>query len=212
MDIDKLLNYWKSDKIITDKRILRAFKSVDRRKFVPSYLRLYAYDDKPLPIGEGQTISQPTTVAIMVQALEPRLGDKILEVGAGSGYEAAILSKCVGKNGKVITIEYLKSIYKMAKKNLKEYSNVEVVLGDGSKGYEKEAPYDRIIVSAASPTIPKPLLSQLKDGGIMVIPVGEFIQEMYKITKKDGKIKKESLGEFRFVELKGEFGFKDGSL
>ncbi len=212
MDIDKLLNYWRSDKIITDNKILRAFKSVDRRKFVPSYLRLYAYDDKPLPIGEGQTISQPTTVAIMVQALEPKPGDKILEVGAGSGYVAAILSKCVGKMGKVITIEYLKSIYKMAKNNLKKYSNVEVVLGDGSKGYEKEAPYDRIIVSAASPTIPKPLLSQLRDGGTMVIPVGEFIQEMYKITKKDGKIKKEGLGEFRFVELKGEFGFKDESL
>ncbi|MBN1923689.1 MAG: protein-L-isoaspartate(D-aspartate) O-methyltransferase [Nanoarchaeota archaeon] len=202
-----ILNYWKKDKIITDKKVLNAFKKVERQNFVPKYLKEFAYDDVPLHIGEGQTISQPTTVALMTQALNIKKGDNVLEVGSGSGYQAAILSELVGEKGKVFTIEYLKELYLFAKKNLKSYKNVKVLLGDGSKGYNAEAPFDKIIVTAASPVIPPPLIEQLKTGGVLLIPVGEFIQDMLKITKTKSGLKKEDLGEFRFVPLKGEHGF-----
>lgn len=202
-----LLDYWKSERVITSKKVLEAFSKVDRVKFVPKYLKEFAYHDIPLHIMDGQTISQPTTVAIMTQALKPKKGDKILEVGTGSGYQAAILSEVVGSGGKVVTIEYLKNLYLYAKKNLKNYKNVKGVIGDGGKGYKPEAPYDKIIVTAASPKVLKPLIKQLKTGGVLVIPVGEVIQDMIKITKKKKGVKKENLGEFRFVPLKGEQGF-----
>jgi protein-L-isoaspartate(D-aspartate) O-methyltransferase len=143
----------------------------------------------------------------MTQALSPKKGDKILEVGTGSGYQAAVLSESVGSKGEVVTIEYLKSLFLYARKNLKNYNNVKTVLGDGSKGYKKEAPFDGIIVTAASPRIPKPLKQQLKVGGVLVIPVGEIIQDMIKVTRTKKGYKKENLGEFRFVPLKGEHGF-----
>lgn len=200
-DKKRLLNYWKKDKIVTDSKILKALSDVQREKFIPSYQKRFAYDDIPLYIGEGQTISQPSTVALMTQALEPKPGEKILEVGTGSGYQSAVLSKIVGKNGRIVTIEYLKELYLFAKKNLKDYTNVSVIHGDGTKGYPAEAPFDKIIVTAAAETIPKPLLAQLKNSGIMVIPVGDFIQKMLKIVKTGEKISKEELGEFRFAPL-----------
>ncbi|VVB75950.1 Protein-L-isoaspartate O-methyltransferase [Candidatus Tiddalikarchaeum anstoanum] len=200
-DKEKLLKYWKKDKIVKDAKILKALTDVKREEFIPDYQKKFAYDDIPLHIGEGQTISQPTTVAIMTQALSPKLGEKILEVGTGSGYQSAILSKIIGPKGKIITIEYLKELYLFAKKNLKDFKNVSVLHGDGSKGYPKEAPFDKIIVTAAASSIPKQLLGQLKTGGVLVIPVGDFIQEMQKITKTKEGLKKEKLGEFRFVPL-----------
>lgn len=196
-----LISYWKKEKIVKDKNILKALIDIDRANFVPFFQRKYAYVDAPLHIGENQTISQPTTVAIMTQALKPKKGDKILEVGSGSGYQSAILSKIVGKEGKIISIERIKKLYFYAKKNLKKFDNVKVVLGDGSKGFVKEAPFDKIIVTAAAEYIPKQLLSQLKIGGIIVIPVGKFIQDMIKIKKTKNGFKKEQLGEFRFVPL-----------
>lgn len=204
---ENLLKYWKSEGIITNDKVLEAFKRVDREEFVPEYSRNYAYQDTPLSIGSGQTISQPTTVALMTQALNPRKGDKILEVGAGSGYQAAVLSEVVGDEGRVYTIEYLKDLYLYAKSNLEDYDNVIVLLGDGSKGYSERAPYDKIIVTAASPSIPKPLKKQLTTNGVLVIPVGNFIQTMTRVVRTKKGYKKEELGEFRFVPLKGEFGF-----
>jgi protein-L-isoaspartate(D-aspartate) O-methyltransferase len=205
MDINpekkKLLSYWKKDKIVKDKIVLDALTKVNREEFVPSFQKRFAYDDIPLYIGEGQTISQPTTVAIMTQALGLKKGEKALEIGSGSGYQAAILSEIVGKLGKIATIELLKPLYLFAKKNLKNYTNVTTVHGDGTKGYPAMAPYNKIIVTAAAKEIPKALLDQLKVGGVMVIPVGDFIQKMLKITKTKTGLKKEELGEFRFVPL-----------
>lgn len=206
-DKNNLLNFWQSDKLLKKRMVLDAFKKVKRENFVPKYLKEFAYDDIPLHIGEGQTISQPTTVAIMTNALKLKTGDKVLEVGSGSGYQAAIISEIIGKTGKLYTIEYLKNLYILAKNNLKNYKNVTVILGDGSKGLKKEAPFDKIIVTAASPNIPKQLVQQLKTGGILIVPVGGLIQDMIKITKKENGIKKENLGEFRFVPLKGKYGF-----
>jgi protein-L-isoaspartate(D-aspartate) O-methyltransferase len=183
----KLLDYWWGEKIITNKEILDAFRKVDRKKFIPSYLKEFAYHDIPLHISDGQTISQPTTVAIMTQALNPEKKDKVLEIGSGSGYQSAILSHL---SDKVFSIEYLKSLYLYAKKNLKSYKNVEVLHGDGSKGYKKKSPYDKIIVTAAAPKIPKALIKQLKIGGVVVNPVGEIRQDRVKVTKTRDKIKK----------------------
>lgn len=203
MNIDKkkLLDYWRKDKVITNKSIMKAFSDVDRAKFIPEFQKKYAYDDIPLYIGEGQTISQPTTVAIMTQALGPKKGEKILEVGTGSGYQAALLSKIVGASGKVVSIEYLKPLYLFAKGNLKEFKNVLSLHGDGTKGAPSEAPFDKIIVTAAAKSIPRSLIQQLKEGGTLVIPVGDFIQTMLKIKKTKNGLEKKELGEFRFVPL-----------
>jgi len=191
--------------VLKNKDLIKAFNSVPREKFVLKEFRQFAYVDEPLPILGGQTISQPTTVAIMSEALELKKGLKVLEIGAGSGYQAAILSKAVGPKGKIFTIERLPEVYKFAVKNLKDYTNVKVILGDGSKGLPEEAPFDRIIVTAAAPKIPEKLIQQLKDGGIMVVPVGEgSSQKMFKIIKHKNKIIKEDLGYFVFVPLISE--------
>lgn len=191
--------------VLRTKEIINAFLEVDRAHFVPKDLRQLAYINEPLHVAEGQTISQPETVAIMTEALQPKNGQKILEVGAGSGYQAAILASIVGEKGRVITTEIRRTLYEIAKKNLRNYKNVEVILYDGSRGYEKEAPYDRIIVTAEAPEIPKPLIEQLKTNGRLVIPVRD---EMYIVEKIDGKIKKKSLGYFSFVPLIGEHGYQ----
>jgi len=214
----ELIEYWQKQKIITDKQVLEAFKKVKRENFIPKNLKDYAYLDKPLPIGFGQTISQPTTIAIMTQALELKPGMKVLEIGTGSGYQAAILACIVGnkrekgKAGKVISIEIIPELTEYAKENLKKekITNTKVFHSDGSLGYKKEAPYDRIIVTAACPKIPKSLLKQLKNNGILVAPVGYPSQNMMKIKKdKTGKqTTTENLGEFIFVPLTGKYGWK----
>ena len=194
---------------VSDKKVLDAISKVDRKDFVLEEYKSSAYSDMPLPVGHGATISQPYTVAFMIEVLKLEEGNRVLEVGTASGWNAALISKIVGKEGKVITIEIVPELVEFAKKNLKKFKNVEVVKGDGSKGYEKEGPYDAIIVTAASPKIPKPLIKQLKGGGRLVIPVGsESGQELIKVVKEKGKIKKESLGFFIFVPLKGKYGFK----
>jgi len=206
----KLIKYWEESNIIKDKRILKALEKVPREDFILKEHKEHAYVDQPLPIMKDQTISQPTTVAMMTQALEPKEGQKILEIGSGSGYQAAILSEIVGPKGKIITIERLHELFDYAKDKLKDYSNTEVILGDGTKGYEKKAPYDRIMVTAAAPSIPEPLFKQLKNNGILVIPVGSGLmgQYMLKVKKVKGKQEIENLGSFVFVPLIGEFGFK----
>ena len=208
---DYLLNYWKSSGVIKDKELLKAFKTVPREKFIRESYLSEAYGDYPLPIGHGQTISQPTTVMMMTQALELKTGDKVLEVGAGSGYQAAIIAKVIGAKGKVITTEIISELVLFARENLEkaDIKNVEVICWDGSKGYEKQAPYDKIIVTAACPKIPKPLIEQLKENGIIVAPVGSlfFGQNMIKAKKVKGELIQESLGQFVFVPLKGEHGY-----
>lgn len=187
--------------------VLDAFASVPREEFVPEDYRDWAYADTPLEIGEGQTISQPFTVAYMTQLLDPQPDDIILEIGTGSGYQAAILSGLVKK---VYTVERLKSLAKKARKVLKKlgYENIEVVVRDGSKGLPKYAPYDGIIVTAAAPYVPPPLLDQLKVGGRLVAPVGSgLFQDMIKITKTKEGLEEETHPAFTFVPLIGKYGF-----
>ena len=205
-----LINYWLKSKTITNKKVINAFKKIPRENFLPKTLKEYAYEDRPLPILKQQTISQPTTIMIMTQALEVKPGNKILEIGAGSGYQSALLSILVGKNGKIFTIEIIPELVKFTKNNLKKLRtiNIEVIQGDGSKGYKKQAPYDRIIITAACPQIPKPLIEQLKINGILVAPIGNiYSQKMLKIIKKKNKIITKDLGDFVFVPLKGKYGF-----
>lgn len=201
---ERLINELISESILKTKEIIEAFQRVSRESFVPQDQKQYAYANYPLPIPEGQTISQPLTIAVMTEALQPAKGQKILEVGAGSGYQAAILAEIVGADGKILTTERLPALVEFASKNLKKYKNVTVVNHDGSQGYEKEAPYDRIIVTASAPAVPEPLINQLKKNGRMVIPVGD---EMFLIEKKDN-IKKTMLGYYVFVPLLGEHGYK----
>ncbi len=184
--------------------IIEAFRKVPREDFVLADYIDHAYDNYPLPIGEGQTISQPLTVAFMTEALDPKKGQKILEVGAGSGYQAAILAEIIGKKGKIITAERIQKLADMARANLNKagYSNAEVVVYDGSTGYEKEAPYDRIIVTASAPSVPNSLVKQLKKGGKLVITL---LDEMFLI-EKDDKVKKTFLGYYVFVPLIGKEG------
>ncbi len=193
-------------------KVVEAMKKVPRHLFVPPAYRSEAYVDAPLPIGKGQTISAPHMVAIMCELLDLKKGDKVLEVGAGCGYHAAVVAEIVGKDGKVIAIERIPELAEMAKRNLETlgYDNVLVVVGDGSKGYEKEAPYDKIYVTASAPKIPEPLIEQLKPGGKLVIPVGNFTQHLYVVEKdENGNVKKKNWGAVRFVPLIGEYGFDE---
>ncbi len=210
MDSNKnLVKGMKKRGTIKSKKAENAFLKTDRRNFVPKEYEDRAYGDSPLPIQSSQTINQPSTVAMMTELLEVKKGHKVLEVGSGSGYQAAILSKLVGSKGKVFTIEYDRDLSYEARHNLEDtgVGNVTVIRGDGSKGYEEQSPYDRIIVTAAAPDIPSPLLSQLRPKGILIIPIGTGkTQEMQKITKNKKGFKRESFGLYRFVPLKGESG------
>lgn len=193
--------------VIADKRVLKAFMAVPREEFVPKNYRDSSYADIPLPLGKGQTISQPTTVLLMTEFLQVKHGQKILEIGTGSGYQAAILSYLVGQRGKVVTTEIVDSLYRSGKKHLQSYTNVQVVHVDGSQGYVQKAPYDRIIITAASPKVPTHLLPQLQQDGILLAPVGDFNnQRMLKINKQ-GIV--EDLGGFLFVPLIGKHGFSN---
>ena len=207
---EQLVKYWKERGIITDTRVLGAFLKVNREEFMPEDLRKEAYADIALPIGFGATISQPTTVMIMTQALDVRSGMKVLEIGSGSGYQSAILSY-LANGGIVYSVEIIAELVSYAQKNIQheKIQNVKIIQSDGSIGLPNNAPYDRIIVTAASPELLESLLSQLSDNGIMVIPIREGeAQTLYKITKKGQSIEKQNLGLFMFVPLQGEKGLK----
>ncbi len=190
---------------ISDKATLEAIRTVKRHKFVPPELAHVAYRDGPLPIGEGQTISQPYIVAFMTEKLELKPHYKVLEIGTGSGYQAAVLAEIVEK---VYSIEIVEPLGLKAKKLLKtlNYNNVEVVIGDGYKGLKEQAPFDAIIVTAAAETIPPPLIEQLKEGGKMIIPVGSQyrVQRLVLLEKKDGKVKRKDVLSVRFVPFTRE--------
>jgi len=212
---EELIEYWKDSGIIKDKKLLDTFRAVPREYFIREDSKDSAYGDYPLPIGYEQTISQPTTIMIMSQALELKQNIKVLEIGAGSGYQAALIAKVIGNKGKVITTEIIPELADFAKNNLKKANicNVEVIHQDGSQGYEKEEPYQRIIVTAACPQIPPPLIEQLDDNGILVAPVGSLVygQQMIKLKKKDNNITIKNLGNFVFVPLKGKYGYSKGN-
>lgn len=187
-------------------RVMEALARVPRHEFVPAGQRRYAYENRPLPIGHGQTISQPYIVAIMTDLLEVKPTDQVLEVGTGSGYQAAILSELAEK---VYTIEIIKPLGQQAKKKLKspEYDNVKIRIEDGYYGWQENAPYDAIIVTAASGHVPPPLIRQLKEGGRMIIPVGSrFFTQQLLLVKKDakGKIFTRQVLPVRFVPLTGD--------
>ena len=194
---------------ITDPRVLAAMQKVPRHRFVLPQDIDRAYGDHPLPIGYGQTISQPYMVALMTEALKPEAENKVLEIGTGSGYQAAILSRLCGS---VYTVERLGVLAARARKVLDELGifNVHIRIGDGTRGYAKDAPYDRIIVTASAPHVPEALVEQLAPGGILVIPVGDqYLQDLKRVTKKNGQTTTESLGGCRFVKLIGESGWSE---
>jgi len=190
---------------VEDRRVLEAMEKVPRHEFVPEEYRRFAYEDSPLPIGEGQTISQPYIVALMTECLGLEGEEKVLEVGTGSGYQAAILSELVEE---VYTIEILELLAKRAEELLQKlgYRNVKVKCGDGYLGWEEYAPFDGIIVTCAPDHIPEPLIEQLAEGGRMVIPVGEipFNQFLKLIRKKEGKLTVQNVVPVRFVPMTGE--------
>jgi protein-L-isoaspartate(D-aspartate) O-methyltransferase len=205
---DMLIEHIKNAGYLKSIGIESALRRVPRELFVPDSVKHLAYRDAPLYIGKNQTISQPSTVVAMTEALDVKEGQKILEIGTGSGWQSAILAELVGDKGVVYTVEIIGDLVKMAKENLKklDIKNVKVLKGDGSLGLENYAPYDRIVVTAGSPEIPKPLLKQLKKDGIMVIPVGNlYLQKMYVVNKAG---KKKDIGNFMFVPLRGKHGFK----
>lgn len=185
---------------VKDKRVLEAMYKVERHKFVPEDLQHLAYEDMPLPIGEGQTISQPYIVAVMTELLGLKGNEKVLEIGTGSGYQAAILAELARE---VYTIEILPGLAKRAQGLLKElgYTNIKVKYGDGYLGWPEFAPFNSIIVTCAPPNIPDALIKQLAEGGRMVIPVGEMFQELKLLEKKQNKLEIKDIIPVRFVPM-----------
>ncbi|MCQ5374987.1 MAG: protein-L-isoaspartate O-methyltransferase [Methanomassiliicoccales archaeon] len=196
---------------LTKPDVIKAMEKVPRHLFVPEGIRRSAYIDTPLSIGEGQTISAPHMVAIMVEALDLRPGMKVLEVGGGSGYHAAVMGEIVRPDGHVYSVERIESLAERAKKNLKEagYDDiVTIVVGDGSKGLGEFAPFDRICVAAAAPGVPEPLKQQLADDGKLLIPVGgRWYQDLILVERKQNKFLQTNLGGCVFVPLIGEYGY-----
>lgn len=193
---------------IKDPRVIAAMKKVPRHLFVEEALQSQAYSDHPLPIGEKQTISQPYMVAIMTEALLLKGKEKVLEIGAGSGYQTAILAELAEK---VFSIERIRSLAIKARQLLYElgYFNIEIKIFDGTYGWVEEAPFDAIIVTAGAPDIPQPLVDQLAIDGRLVIPVGDaYVQDLIRVTKMKEGVKKEALGGCRFVKLIGKYGWE----
>jgi protein-L-isoaspartate(D-aspartate) O-methyltransferase len=188
---------------VRNPRVLDAMREVPRHRFVPPGSRNRAYLDRPLPIGYDQTISQPYIVAVMTELLHPESTDRVLEIGTGSGYQAAVVSRLVAK---VFSIEIVPELAESAAKKLAElgYANIEVISGDGYRGIPKEAPFDGILVTAAPDEIPAPLIEQLAVGGRMVIPVGDFYQQLTVVEKTERGISKRTVFPVRFVPMTGE--------
>lgn len=189
---------------IKDRSVIDAMRKVPRHRFVPESLLARAYEDSPLPIGEGQTISQPYIVAWMTELIGPRKGMRVLEIGTGSGYQAAVLAECVDE---VDTIEVVPALGRRAERVLRDlgYRNIRTRVGDGYRGWPERAPFDAILLTAAPPDdVPRPLLEQLKPGGRLVAPVGRGVQTLVRITRTESGYRRESLGTVYFVPMTGE--------
>lgn len=193
---------------VKDPLVLDAMRSVRRHRYVPDNMRRYAYYDEPLPIGYEQTISQPYIVAYMTESLGLKGNEKVLEIGTGSGYQAAVLAEVVKE---VYTIEIVEPLAERAEESLREegYSNVHCRAGDGYQGWPEAAPFDAVIITAAPPRIPEPLIEQLKVGGRMIVPVGTLYQELVLLTKKKKGVEKQRLLPVRFVPMTGEIQTKN---
>lgn len=200
---------------IKSENVRHAMEKVPREEFLPEENRYYAYNDQPLPIGKGQTISAPHMVAMICEKLELEEGMKVLEIGTGFGYNAAVISEAMNKKGHVYSIERIDYLAKLAEENLKRTGyneNVTVIIGDGTLGYGKEAPYDRVYGTASAPFVPEPLKKQLKVGGKLLIPVGEqaYFQDLICIVKEsETEFKEKSLGGVAFVPMIGKYGWPE---
>jgi len=190
---------------VSDQRVLAAMKKVRRDEFVPANVKASSYTDQPLPIGYSQTISQPYIVAFMTEQVHPSPTDRVLEIGTGSGYQAAILAELAAE---VYTIEIIEPLAKTAEATLQclGYKNVHVKAGDGYKGWPEYAPFDAVIVTCAPDHVPQPLIDQMKEGGRMIIPVGGGLgyQQLYLLEKKNGKLQRRAVSPVRFVPMTGE--------
>jgi protein-L-isoaspartate(D-aspartate) O-methyltransferase len=196
---------------VSDPIVLTAMAKVPRHEFVEDSLRGRAYEDNPLPIGEGQTISQPYMIALMAETLKLAEGEKVLEIGTGSGYLTAVLAE---QGVQVCSIEMSDRLARRAQTTLRAlgYRNVSILVGDGTLGWQAEAPFDAIVVGAAAPCLPRPLLSQLRMGGRLVVPMGEEdLQTLVRLWKEPKGFREEYFGECRFVKLQGAYGWDNWS-
>jgi protein-L-isoaspartate(D-aspartate) O-methyltransferase len=218
-DWEKLVDRLMREGILRSPKVINAMRAVPRLEFLPENMQPYGSEDTPLPIGFGQTISAPHMVSIMNEALELETGHKVLEVGAGSGWHAATIAEIIAPHdaprsnwGHVYTVEIVQGLADFARKTIMKAGygdRVTIVSADGSLGCAEKAPYDRVLVTAAAPTVPQPLLEQLKPSGIMLVPVGDvsLFQSLMKITKtSNGKTREENLGGVAFVPLTGRYG------
>ncbi len=218
-DWEKLVDRLTKDGILRSPEVMRAMRAIPRMKFLPENMQAYGAVDTPLPIGFGQTASAPHMVSIMNEALQLEVGNKVLEVGAGSGWHAATIAEIVApskapssERGHVYTVEIVPELGEIARRNIMKAGygdRVTITHGDGSLGFPEKAPYDRVLVTAAAPDVPKPLVEQLKSNGIMLIPVGDasLFQSLLRIVKTNGdRLKQENLGGVAFVPLTGRYG------
>lgn len=209
--LNDLIIYLKSSKFLTDNHVESALRNIPRHEFIPESELDHAYNNEPLPIMKNQTISQPGVVTRMTEWLDVKDGQKILEIGTGSGWQSAIISYLVG-SGSVYSIERHPKLVKFALENLKKLKidNVHVILGDGNLGYPKESPYDRIIITAACTKIPLPLLEQLSENGLIIAPVGDSTQSLILLQKTSkGIVEIKNQSNYVFVPLLGKFGKKE---
>ncbi len=205
-DREQMVKWQIEDRGISDSKVINAMRTVKRHKFVPKQYQENAYRDGPLSIGQGQTISQPYIVALMTEKLQLDENDKVLEIGTGSGYQAAVLAEITPH---VFSIEIVEELAIRARKTLREqgYSNVHLKIGDGFKGWKKHAPFDGIIVTCSPSDVPEPLKRQLAENGRMVIPIGgAFVQKLVVLEKKNGKIRKSPISGVRFVPMVDDEG------
>jgi protein-L-isoaspartate(D-aspartate) O-methyltransferase len=209
-DLKNLVSYLEQQGYVKTPTVKNALLSIRRENFVPKNFQSYAYSDRPLDIGDNQTISAPHMVAIMCEALDIKPGQKILEIGSGSGYHAAVVSKIVGDKGSVYSVERMKSLAKKAEMNLnnENITNVTVVQADGSEGLSRFQPYDRIYVTCAAPFIAQPLIDQLTNHGKLLIPVGTLHCELKLLIKNNDEVTTKNLGGCVFVPLIGKYGQK----
>lgn len=210
---ERMFRFLRDTSFLKTEKVEKAMREVDRELFVPESEKGMSYYDCALPIGYGQTISAPTVVAFMLEALDLKEGMRVLEVGAGSGYNCALLSLLVGAKGRVVSVERVPELAELARANIASagigMDNIEIMVGDGSGGYGPEAPYDRIVVTAALPSLDlgHPLVAQLKKDGKLLAPVGEYVQDLVLFEKKSGRMSR--ILPVMFVPLIGKYGFRE---